>query len=152
MSNKEQVLKKIKELKQEVERLEESEDLEVYACNVDVNVAGDILFNDEKQVLSVNYRENEPFYEVSANNGENCKDDFVFVKCEREDLEPGDTVYAKHSFEDYEFDALEHVLKILKNESDNNLECVRVEDDGDIIVSYLLFSGSLYKLVRKTDI
>jgi hypothetical protein len=130
ISNKEIILKKIEELKKEVETLDKEETILVPDCiKIENNCGSDglgIVFPNNKQTVSY-YKRNEVF-EVRLSNSE----DFVQCKltpCNYKDIKEGDTFYASHNLLKLssEFEFINFYYKKLKEK--NKAVCVTREND-----------------------
>ena len=132
---------------EEKQNNQNKENIEFYPCKTPVDEEGDILFNDNRQVLFYS----NGLYDVVSTESywEDCKQEFVWIPCKREEMIAGDIVYAKHD-ENETFDKPYRVCKII-----NNTQHVKVFDDKDISVSIDFDYGHYnywYKLVRKKDL
>ena len=140
----EEKLKRIESIEKELAELKASIKKETKVegdpCVTPVNCRGDILFNDNKQTLSID----RGLYNVSSYSVgyEDCKDQFVWIPCEREDLEEGDTAFRTNSLTPI-FPDLGLVCKILDAKKD-----VSVSSDED---TYVMKSSwdYWYKLIPK---
>ena len=140
--DKEEALKKIEELKKYVEDIDNEQ--RSYPCVTPVDEVGDILFNNNKQVLYVN--DNEGVYGVTGgSHSDDYKKDFVWVPCKREDLKVGDTAYRTNDI-DYGFSDEGLVCKILDEE-----RYVYISDNEDIIVLPYDYKY-WFKLVHKNEV
>ena len=123
---------------------ENKEDIEFYACKTPVDEQGDILFNDNRQILFYS----SGLYDVLSTESYNkdCRSEFVWIPCKREEMVAGDTAYGKLD-ENEAFDEPPYrVCKII-----NNIQHVKVFDDRDIMVGDIYTDNfkDWYKLVRK---
>ena len=127
-----------------------NENKKYYNCETPVDEQGDIIFNENRQVLF--YSSDSGLYDVlstaESSNLEDCKQEFLWIPCKREEMIAGDTAYGK-LYENESFDEPYRVCKIL-----NNTEHVKVFDDRDIMVGDIHTDNCRYwyKLVRKDDL
>ena len=140
-------LKRIESIEKELAELKASikkeSTVESYPCVTPIDSSGDILFNGDKQSLYID----EGLYSVCSNPSgyQNCKDEFVWIPCKREDLEEGDTAFRTNKL-NHVFSDLGIVCKIL-----DTRKYIFVGRDEELNVA----SGNWnywYKLVRKDSL
>lgn len=149
MTDKEEAIKLVKEAKENLERceklLEKTMKPESYPCATPITSGTErnsIVFNNGKQALFVN----KGIYGVDTTYGSfrNTAEDFVWIPCERNNLEVGDVAY-RTDYKDHVFTDLQDVCVILDKKQFVYVSSQSIYIGGSNPMCW-------YKLVRKEDL
>ena len=108
-------IKRVTNLEKNKEKIETKERREFFPCKTPIDENGNILFNNNKQILEIDNQ--EEVFNVFSNTLEYAdhSNNFVWIPCRRARLKLGDTAY--RTDDEYEdFTKPRRVCKILDNE------------------------------------